>query len=520
MTLGETNSIGAECVIRPPPSRIRRYTCKLMPAATKSIKICFVASEVAPLSKTGGLADVSGALPKKLRLLGHDVRIVTPLHAAIDRSRLLLRPVPEVTDVPLALGALEYRFSLLESVLPGSEVPIYLIDCPAVYNRATIYTNGPDEHLRFLVFQFATLEACQRLKFAADILHCNDWHTALLPLLLKTVYGWDRLFAETRTLMSIHNIGYQGQFSSSTLAHAKLTEHATSLDGADLAQGTVNWLKEGIRHADRVATVSPTYAREICGPIGGHGLDGALVARGDQIAGLLNGVDYDDWNPTSDALLPARYSPDALSGKHTVKQALVRRMRLQVSDAAPVIGIVSRLTPQKGFDLLFDALPEMLQQREFGLCILGSGEVRYEEFFSSLSARFPERVGFQKGYDELLAHWIEAGSDIFLMPSMYEPCGLNQMYSLKYGTVPIVRRTGGLGDSVQMWDVATQTGTGIVFNDFDVPAIRWAMHTALDLYKDRTAWTKLMRNGMAMDFSWARQATEYAALYRSMLLRE
>jgi starch synthase len=242
-----------------------------------------------------------------------------------------------------------------------------------------------------------------------------------------------------------------------------------------------------------------------------------LRARGDDIAGILNGVDYGEWNPQTDALLPQRYTPTDLSGKQAVKQALLKRMQLPVSDAAPVIGVVSRLTPQKGFDLLFDTLPEILQQREFGLCILGSGEARYEEFFAGMAKLFPERVGFQQGYSEQLAHWIEAGSDIFLMPSMYEPCGLNQMYSLKYGTVPIVRRTGGLADSVQMWDSTTQRGTGIVFNEFDAPAIRWAIHTALDTFKDRATWSKLMQNGMAMDFSWERQAGEYVALYRTML---
>jgi starch synthase len=488
-----------------------------MPPKSNSIKICFVASEVAPLSKTGGLADVSGALPRQLHAFGHDVRIFTPLHAGIDRSRLNLQSLPQVDKVPVRLGALEYRFSLLSANLPGSTVPVYLIDCPAVYDRATIYTNGSDEHLRFLLMQFATLEACQRLQFAPDILHCNDWHTALLPLLLKTGYAWDGLFGKTRSLLSIHNIGYQGQFSSTTLTHAGLKDHATLLDAHDLASGEINWLKEGIRHANRVSTVSPSYAQEIRGPIGGHGLDAALRARGDDIAGILNGVDYGEWNPQTDALLPQRYTPTDLLGKQAVKQALLKRMQLPVSDAAPVIGVVSRLTPQKGFDLLFDTLPEILQQREFGLCILGSGEARYEEFFAGMAKLFPERVGFQQGYSEQLAHWIEAGSDIFLMPSMYEPCGLNQMYSLKYGTVPIVRRTGGLADSVQMWDSTTQRGTGIVFNEFDAPAIRWAIHTALDTFKDRAAWSKLMQNGMAMDFSWERQAGEYVALYESLL---
>ncbi len=480
------------------------------------MKICFVASEVAPLSKTGGLADVSGALPRHLHTLDHDVRIFTPLHATIDQSPLQLQSVPEFTDVPVLLGAREFRCSVLTCTLPGSEVPIYLIDCPALYNRTTIYTNGDDEHLRFLLLQFVTLEACQRLKFAPDILHCNDWHTALLPLLLKTHYGWDRLFARTRTLLSIHNIGFQGQFSSSTLAAAKLSDFAKQLDAEDLANGRINWLKEGIRHAHRVCTVSPSYAREICEPVGGHGLDGALNARGDEIAGTLNGVDYAEWNPASDARLPHCYRPADLSGKLRMKRALLKSCHLHENDRVPLVGNISRLTKQKGFDLVVEVMPELLQQREFAFCSLGSGEAHYEDFFTDLANRFPERVFFSRGYDEDLAHWIEAGSDMFLMPSMYEPCGLNQLYSLKYGTIPIVRSTGGLADSVQMWDAATRKGTGVVFNDYDVPAIRWALHTALDLFKDRTAWSQLMQNGMAMDFSWERQAKEYLALYREM----
>jgi starch synthase len=228
------------------------------------LRICFVSSEVAPLAKTGGLADVSGALPRELHAQGHDVRVFMPLYSSIGRKALQLHAVEGAQDVPLGLGVLEYRVSLLEAKLPDTDLPVYLIDCPAVYDRTSIYTNGDDEHQRFLVLQRAALEFCQRLKFAPDILHCNDWHVALMPLMLKTLYAWDRLFAETRSLLSIHNIGYQGHFSSATIAHAQLAEHATRLDSSDLAMGHINWLKEGIRHADRVATVSPTYALEIC----------------------------------------------------------------------------------------------------------------------------------------------------------------------------------------------------------------------------------------------------------------
>lgn len=481
------------------------------------LRICLVSSEVAPFAKTGGLADVSGALPRQLSAMGHDARVFTPLHAQIDRRALTLSRVQSAQGVAVQLGVTTFRFDLLQTTLPNSAAPVYLIDCPALFDRPSIYTQGADEHLRFLLLQRAALESLQRLTWAPDVLQCNDWHAALLPLMLKTVYAWDKLFERTRTLMSIHNIGYQGEFHSDTLSDAGLLHERARFDSHDVARHRINWLREGIRHADRVGTVSPTYAQEICGPLGGHGLDGALRARGDRIAGILNGVDYDDWNPATDTLLPARYSAGDLTNKTKVKQALIDRFLLHVSPDTPLIGMVSRLTSQKGFDLLFDSLPDILRQRELAIVALGSGEPRYEEFFSGLAKNFAERVAFHRGYSEEIAHWIEAGSDMFLMPSLYEPCGLNQMYSLKYGTVPIVRRTGGLADSVQMWDARTRTGTGIVFNDFDLPAIRWALHTALDLFKDKDAWLQLMRNGMAQDFSWEHQAREYVALYEEML---
>lgn len=488
-----------------------RYNCALMP-----LTICFVASEVAPLAKTGGLADVAGALPRRLHALGHEVRVFMPLYSTLNRGGITFTAVESVRDVPVTLGAFTYIFSLVEARTPAG-LTIYLIDCPALYQRASLYTSDADEHLRFLLLQRAVFESCQRLKFAPQILHCNDWHTALMPLLLKHMYSWDRLFAQTRTVLSIHNIGYQGEFPATTIGHLGLVDPLPKLAANDVNRGRIVWLGEGIRWADRVSTVSPTYAKEITTPNGGWGLDETLKARIDGVSGILNGVDYQEWNPQIDTLLPARYTPSDLSGKTRSKQALLNRLRLTVDLPSPLIGIVSRLTPQKGFDLLFDCLPDLLQQREFALAVLGSGDPAYENFFRGLQRRFPERVAFQQGYNEELAHWIEAGSDMFLMPSMYEPCGLNQMYSLKYGSVPIVRRTGGLADSVHMWDATTRQGTGIVFNDFDVPAIRWALHTALDIYKDRDAWRQLMANGMSKDYSWEHQAAEYVQLYEQMI---
>lgn len=482
------------------------------------MKIAFVASEIAPLAKTGGLADVAGALPRHLKQLGHDVRLFMPLYSSIGHSGLQSSTVAGAENVRLNLGSHYYEFTLREARLPGSDVPLYLIHCPAVYDRPTIYTNGVDEHLRFLVLQRAIIESCQRLPFAPEIMHCNDWHTALIPLMLKTVYAWDRLFDVTRTILSIHNIGYQGIFANATTYDIG-GDLRGQLASDTAAGGSINWLREGVRHAHRVTTVSPTYANEICTPIGGHGLDGDLRARHDQVVGILNGVDYSEWSPSADRYLKHKFSRDDLSGKQRTKRQVLDWLNLSVGDATPVMGIVSRLTIQKGFDLLFDSLADILATRDMALIALGSGDSKYEDFFSYLQRRFPDRVVFHRGYNDELAHLIEAASDMFLMPSLYEPCGLNQMYSLKYGTIPIVRKTGGLADSVQMWDGHTRQGTGIVFNDFDTNAIRWAIHTALDMYKDRDAWTQMMRNAMAQDFSWDKQAREYVALYEGLMSR-
>lgn len=480
------------------------------------MKIAFVASEITPFAKTGGLADVAAALPHALHRLGHELRVFMPLYASVRDNNLALQAVTSIQNVSLQLGEHPYQFSLYTALLPDSTLPVYFVDCPALFARSGLYTSDLDEHRRFILLQRAALESLQRMQFAPDILHCNDWHTSLLPLMIRTSYGWDRLFQQTRSLLSIHNIGYQGIFPATSLIDTGIGDIVTHMRSEDVALGQINWLKEGIYHADVVSTVSPTYAREICTPAGGHGLDSLLRSRGNAVSGILNGVDYDSWNPATDPTLPAHYSLDELQGKQQCKQALLQLARLRLDPDIPVVGIVSRLAMQKGIDLLMDSLPELLTTRNFALCVLGSGDPPYVAFFTELMQRFPEHVYFRNGYDEVLAHLIEAGSDMFLMPSLYEPCGLNQMYSLKYGTVPIVRKTGGLADSVQLWD--GQNGTGIVFNDYDAPAINWALNTALDLYKDKPTWMRIMRNGMNQDFSWQQQALEYVRLYERMMV--
>jgi starch synthase len=363
------------------------------------MRICFVASEVAPLAKTGGLADVAGALPRHLHDQGHDIRVVMPLYSSIGTAVLEMQPIDGAQNVALRLGAHLYSYSLFETRLPGSAVPLYLVHCPAVYDRSTIYTIGPDEHLRFLVLQRAALDACQRLKFAPHIVHCNDWHTALLPMLIKTVYAWDALFGATRTVLSIHNIGYQGWFDASTTYD--VGGNVWDLLAPETrAGGGFNWLREGVRNADAVTTVSPTYAMEIATPLGGHGLDGVLRARADGVVGILNGVDYTEWDPTNDRYLKHHYSSQQLSGKGQTKAAFLDWLNLNVDPTAPLLGMVTRLTPQKGIDLLFDVLPEIIATRDLSCVVLGSGEERYERFFTTLQQRFADRVVFHRGYND------------------------------------------------------------------------------------------------------------------------
>jgi starch synthase len=481
-----------------------------------ALKLCILSSEIVPFAKTGGLADVAGALVRNLSALGHDVRAFMPLYPIVRRNHPELQPVLGAQRAALTIGDTEYWFSLLTAGFPGSDAPVYFVDCPALFDRADLYTNDPDEHRRFLLFTRATLEGCRRLGFAPHIFHCNDWHTAFLPLYLKTLYASDSLLARAKSLLTIHNIGYQGVISSAAAPDLGLGAAWALLDQGDIARGLINPLKTGIKHAHSVSTVSPTYAREICETPLGMGLQVTLRERPDRVTGILNGVDYQEWDPRHDPHLSAHFSPQDLRGKLINKEMLTATVGLNMSTSQPLIGMVTRLTEQKGIDLLVDALPALLQVRDFGLVVLGSGDAKYSAFFEQLAQRFADRVSYRTGFDEPLAHLIEAGSDIFLMPSLYEPSGLNQMYSLRYGTIPVVRNTGGLADSVQHFHPSTGRGTGCVFNDYDVPAVRWAINTVLDWYADPRSWLPLVQNAMAKDFSWTRQIKEYESLYRGL----
>lgn len=485
--------------------------------ALSPLNLLFLSSEVAPFAKTGGLGDVSAALPRTLHRHGHDVRVFMPLYSRIDSKKTQFRRVESLRDLAISFGGRSFRVSIFAATLPGSTLEIYFVHCPELYSRPSIYSHDGDEHLRFLVLCYAALECAQRMRFAPDVIHCNDWQTAMVPLLLKTRFSWDQqIFGRTKTLLTIHNLNYQGMFPSSVLGETGLYDSQHLLHQDQLRDGRINFLLHGILYANAITTVSPTYASEIRGPEFGVGLDGALRSRGNAVVGILNGVDYEEWSPEADKLIPARYSPTDLAAKEVCKQALLKRASLPSLPDVPLVGLVSRLAGQKGFDLFPGALPRLLQQHRFQLIVTGSGERHFERMFRQLALQFPQQVRFNNAFDNEMAHWIEAGSDFFLMPSRYEPCGLNQMYSLKYGTVPIVRKTGGLADTVKLWNPRGGTGTGIVFETYDSFGLYWAISEALKVYKDRPAYRRLQQNGMAQDFSWDHQVEKYEQLYAQL----
>ncbi len=480
------------------------------------LKICFAASEVVPFAKTGGLADVSGALGKYLNRHGQDIRVFMPFYDTIDTSKHSIHVVDFLQNVPVEFGGFTLHFTTLTTKLPDSGTDVYFIHCEGLYNRGSIYTNDGDEYLRFALLGRAVIECCQRMGWSPDVMHCNDWQTALIPLFLKTIYQWDQLFAQTKTVLTIHNIGYQGVFSAAVIDKLKLGEYRNQLPQDDLAGDMVNYLKIGLLNADVITTVSNTYAREIQTPEYGAGLDFILRQRSDRLIGIVNGVDYSEWSPDSDPHIPYKYSPEDLSGKPKNKQFLLEQMGLPYSPDVPVYGIISRLTSQKGFELLNEILFDFLANYDVRFVVLGSGEAQFANFFISAQNHFPAKLCFFNGYNNPLSHLIEAGSDIFVMPSRYEPCGLNQIYSLRYGTVPIVRKTGGLADTVQLYDWVHQTGTGFVFEYFNGDSLRWAMDYAYSTFQNKDAWRKLMLNGMRQNYSWDVQVEKYIALYRRL----
>jgi starch synthase len=477
-----------------------------------------VSSEMSPWAKSGGLADVVSALPAALAGLGYTVGVVIPRFlSAVDAPA---RRVVSALRIPLPSGDQEIDIREL-SVRDGGAGPgrviVYLIDAPELYGRAGLYGGPagdyPDNQIRFAVFARAALEVSRRL-FATDVFHCHDWQSALLPVYLKTRPAIDPRFISAKTLLTIHNLGYQGLFEAAAFDDLGLPPGVSQPGGLEF-WGRVNFLKGGIVYADAISTVSPTYAREIQTSEFGFGLDGVLRSWGASVTGILNGVDYSRWNPETDPFIPARYSVSDLSGKRECKRQLLAEMGLPGSAMdKPLLGIVSRFATQKGFDLLGDAARELFREDVY-LVALGSGEPVWEQLFRDLTREFPGRVGLRFGYDDPLAHRIEAGSDIFLMPSRYEPCGLNQIYSLRYGTIPVVRATGGLDDTIV--DATLPDATGFKFADYNGKALLEAIRRACLAMQDRKGWAALMTRAMRKEFSWAVAARQYSDLYGGLV---
>lgn len=473
------------------------------------MRVLFISSEVGPYSKTGGLGDVSAALPASLQALGHDVTVVTPLYSSIKEGDHHLHKVYDAVPVRAA-GNHEFAAYLAD------DGRTWFVDFPAYYSRSALYTNDRDEHERFLYLTHAAIELSRRRGWAPAIAHGNDWHAGMMPLYLKSLYADDPLFASTRSIFTIHNLAYQGVFGSGILPDLSLGGFQSLLHQDHLRQGRINFMEHALLYADVITTVSPTYAREIQTPEHGVGLDGLLRLRSSELIGILNGIDLNVWNPRTDRYLRAQYSERSLDDKHINKRHLLESRGLDPAMDVPLMGVVTRLTGQKGVELMIRPLARLLADGRVRFVALGSGERKFEDALQWLASSFPGRAFFHRGYDEPLAHLIEGGADVFLMPSLYEPSGLNQMYSLQYGTAPIVRRTGGLADTVSHYDPETGTGTGFVFGHYSEDGLMWAMDRALRTFPDKDAWRRMQLNGMAEDNSWERRAGEYDDLYRRL----
>ena len=471
------------------------------------MRIAILSSEALPFAKTGGLADVSGSLTKALHAQAVDSLLILPLYDQVDRALLT---GTFVEDVQVEWRGRKSQIPVRISDALGA--PTYLIEAPHYFSRPSIY-GATDDFERFAFFCRAAIALLKRIGDRTDVIHCNDWPCGFASVETKARRRYEEFFADTKILFSIHNLAYQGFFKLDDLWWLDFAAYSDAF----MLKNAASALKGGIVAADALSTVSPRYAREIQTPEQGYGLDWLLRARSDRLIGITNGVDYDVWNPENDPHIAANFSADDLSGKRECKLDLLRRFSLPEEVDRPIIAIISRLVSQKGYDLIREAAREILNMGTFFIA-LGAGAQEYEDFLQSWHDRAPHRVGIYKGYaGEALAHQIEAGADMFLMPSMYEPCGLNQMYSMRYGTVPIVRATGGLDDTVQQFDPNTGEGNGFKFGPYTTAAMLEKIREGLYFYNQKAAWKKIQQNGMVIDNSWSAAANKYIQLYESML---
>ena len=483
------------------------------------MKILFASSEAVPFAKTGGLADVSGALPRALAQMGHEVFLILPKYRQVDEKHLNLIKTGISLKVPISQ---KVEMGEVYSTDPAPQFHVLLIRKDAYYDRDQLYgtPNGDfeDNAERFTFFSRSILEAALALEFIPDIIHCNDWQTGLTPVYLKTLYRNVAALKRTGSVFTIHNIGYQGLFWHYDLHLTNLGWEFFTPQALEF-YGKLNFLKGGIVFSDAVTTVSRRYMEEIQTPEFGAGLDGVLRDRAGDLYGILNGVDYAEWSPQKDSFIKERYGPEDLQGKRACKAELQREYDLTVTEDIPLIGAISRLDEQKGFDLIA-VLMEDLMKLGLQFVLLGTGKEKYHLLFENLHRKHPKQVGIKIAFDNALAHKIEAGADMFLMPSRYEPCGLNQIYSLKYGTVPIVRATGGLDDTIKDFNPMNEDGNGFKFKDYSAHSLLEAIQRALQVYRERTVWKKLMIRGMSADYSWNQSARAYLKVYQDTITRK
>jgi starch synthase len=483
----------------------------------KPLRVLFVTPEAVPFAKTGGLADVAGALPKYLQGLGCDLKLVMPYYRMVKKTGVPTRPLGEEMEV--AVGGETLRVDLYQGRL-DQEIPVYFIGREEFYDREYLYSTPKGDYFdnaeRFIFFSKASLLLCRYLGFSPDIIHHHEWQTGLIPAYLKSICREDPLFSHTGVVFTIHNIAYQGLFRKEKFWLTGLPQEMYNPEGIEFWE-RINLMKAGVVYADVINTVSQRYSQEIQTPEFGYGLEGILSKRKEDLFGIINGVDYTEWDPSRDAHLVTRYDSKDLSGKSACKKDLLKEFHLPSSlEKVPLLGMISRLADQKGFDLLAEILEELFTL-DVGFVLLGTGEQKYHDLFQQIARKYPQKAGIRIAYDDRLAHKIEAGADFFLMPSKYEPCGLNQIYSLKYGTIPIVRATGGLDDTIVNYDPATGTGNGFKFSRYDAKEFLNQIKAAISLFSQPKHWKRLLQNAMTADFSWQKSAEAYLQLYRKAL---
>ncbi|MBN2102761.1 glycogen synthase GlgA [bacterium] len=483
------------------------------------LNILMVFSEVAPFSKTGGLGDVGGALPKVLKDMGHDVRVITPQYRRINERKYVLRDVIRLQDIKVEMAGEVVSINVKSAFLPNSKVQVYFMDYRPYFFRDGLYSNPKknedysDNAQRYYLFCKGTLETLKKLQWQPDVIHCNDWQTGMIPFLLQHHYRDNPFFLKVHTLMTVHNFAFQGNFNRECLSVMNLPNNFVFEDSELDLNGQCSFLKAGLLSATMVNTVSNRYAYEVKHSEDyGFGMENVLKNRSDDLKGVLNGMDSKVWNPETDPLIAEKYSIDNFSGKSVCKQALIEELGLKDNER-PLVAIISRLTEQKGMHLLQDIFEEMLAI-PVSFVLLGLGEKRFHEFFIKMAKKYPKQVSVHLKFDDLLAHRIIAGADLFLMPSLFEPCGLTQLYALKYGTVPVVFETGGLADTIKPFNGGSSEGNGYLFQKPISKALLKAIKQSLTHYRDAKIWRRVIRNGMKVDFSWEKSAEEYINLYQ------